>query len=181
MSELPPLADPILLSDYPGGPFTARTIAAASASVRSDCRWHVAPVVTETVTVDGSLSRLLLLPTLRLVTVTAVHVLDDSGTTWMPIVGWRPANAGMLYRPTGWNYGPAGVQVTMSHGYAQTPHDLLPVLAARCQRSLSDSILTQRSETIGTRTSSESYNVNRLQIEAGSDSLAAYRLPVRAA
>jgi hypothetical protein len=179
--ELPPLADPILLADYPGGPFSARTIASASASVRNDCRWHVAPVVTETVTVDGCLSRLLLLPTLRLVNVTGVEVLDDSSTTWLPITGWRIANAGMLYRATGWNYGPAGIRVTMQHGFAETPADLLPVLAARCQRNLADSILTQRSETVGTRTSSESYNVNRLQIEAGASALTAYRLPPRAA
>ncbi len=181
MPELPPLADPILLDEYTGGPFSARAIASASTSVRNDCRWHVAPVISETVTVDGCLSRLLLLPTLRLVSVSAVRVLDDSGTTWMPVTGWRVANAGMLYRATGWDFGPAGVQVDMTHGYAQTPADLLPVIAARCQRNLADSILTQRSETVGTRTASESYNVNRLQIEAGQSALTAYRLPPRAA
>ncbi len=183
MPELPPLADPILLDEYAGGPFSARAIASASTSVRNDCRWHVAPVITETVTVDGCLSRLLLLPTLRLVSVTAVRILDDTETAWMPVTGWRiaKAEAGMLYRAVGWNHGPASIQVDMTHGYAQTPADLLPVIAARCQRNLADSILTQRSETVGTRTASESYNVNRLQIEAGQSALTAYRLPPRAA
>ena len=180
MPSLPPLADPILLDAFPGGPFPTRIIAAASASVRADCHWHIAPVVTETVTVDGARSTLLLLPTLRVVSVATVRV-HVSGDVWLPIVDWRPANAGMLYRPDGWLFGPASIQVTMTHGYEDTPVDLLPVIAARCQRSTANSILTQRSETVGTRTASESYNVNRLQIEAGANVLANYRLPPRVA
>jgi hypothetical protein len=177
--KLPPLADPILLADFPGGPFATRIIAAASASVRADCHWHITPVITETVVVSGARSDLLLLPTLRLVEVTAVRVHTDAG--WLPLTDWRPANAGMLHRPLGWLFGPAAVEVTMRHGYEETPTDLLPVIAARCQRATANSILTQRSETVGTRTSSESYNVNRLQIEAGANVLANYRLPARVA
>jgi hypothetical protein len=176
---LPPLADPHDLTDYPGGPFPERIVRAASASVRADCHWHIAPVISETVTVDGTPGPLLLLPTLRLVSVTAVRVLHRGG--WTAVTDWRIAQAGMLYRTGGWYYGPAGVQVEMTHGYTETPHELIPVIAARCQRTMANSILTQRSETVGTRTASESYNVNRLQLAAGVESLSGYRIPPRLA
>ncbi len=180
---LPPLldpADPAILADFPGAPFAPQVVAAAAESVRSDAGWHIAPVVSETVLCDGSGWRpLLLLPTLRVVSVQEVRAYV--GGLWVVLTGWRHAGSGMLYHPNGWPYGAAGVEVDLTHGYAAAPDDLLPVVAARCQRALVDASITQRSETAGGRTSSESYNINRLQLEAGSSGLGRYKLPGRVA
>jgi hypothetical protein len=169
-----PLVIPAELEDFPGAPFPAAVVMGASESVRSDAGWHIAPVVTETVTVDGSgMSPFLLLPTLKLGQVGSVRVLSDDG--FLPADGWRVAGSGMLYRAHGWPYGIAGVEVTMTHGYDQVPYDLLPILAARCQRAMADTSVTQRSETVLSRTLSESYNAGHL-VGDSSDGLSRYKL-----
>ena len=51
------------------GPITARTqldLDAASDAIREYCGWNIYPQVTETITVDGSGTSVLLLPTMNL-------------------------------------------------------------------------------------------------------------------
>jgi hypothetical protein len=176
----PLISDPALLDDFPGAPFPEIVVTAAEESVRDEAGWHIAPVVTETVTVDGSgASPYLLLPSLRIVSVASVRALVDDA--WVDLTGWRIAGSGMLWRSAGWAYGIAAVEVTMSHGYPTVPAGLLPVVAARCQRSMVDATMTQRSETAGGRTLSESYNINRLEIEASATGLDRYKLAGRVA
>lgn len=60
------------VSDYTGGRLqddddTARMLAAALAAARGHCGWHVSPVRTETLTLDGPGGRLLSVPTLKVV------------------------------------------------------------------------------------------------------------------
>lgn len=168
------------LDGYPGAPFPLEIVDAASESVRSDAGWHIAPVVSETVLCDGAFSTLLHLPTMRLVSVSQVRVLVDG--LWLVLEGWRVAGSGMLHHPLGWAYGIGSIEVDMTHGYDDVPADLLPVIAARCQRARVDASVMQRSETVGSRTSSESYNANRLEVETGvAAGLEKYRLTARVA
>lgn len=167
----------VLASDlvsYPGSPFSADVVASAAESVRSDAGWHIAPVVTETVILDGTGSKMLLLPTLKVVAVTEVRVWENDA--WTVRTGWRIGQSGTLVHDDRWCYGLDSIQVDLQHGYTQAPADLLPIIAARCQRAQVDAILTQRSETVGQRTASESYNINRLEIEAKGTLPARYRL-----
>lgn len=173
----PPLVSASDLTDFPGAPFPLMLVAAASASVRADAGWHIAPVVTETLTLDSDGGRFLVLPTLRLVSV--VSVTDVTGTAGWLLDGWRRTQSGALYRANGWPAGYSAVEVTLTHGYTSVPADLLPVIAARCQRSLTDATITQRSETVGARTSSEAYNINRLELEAANTGVERYMLPPR--
>lgn len=175
---MPPslVSDPTLLDDYPGAPFPAFVVESAAESVRSDAGWHIAPQVTETVTVDGAWSKLLILPTLKLVSVSAVRVWNSTTEVYEARTGWRLAGSGMLWHPLGWDYGVSGVEVDMVHGFDDCPLDLIPVVAARCQRASVDATVTQRSETVGARTSSEAYNINRLEIEAGASGVDKYKL-----
>jgi hypothetical protein len=108
------------LNDFPGGPFGQRRVMAAVAELRALAGWHIAPVLTETVTVDSNGGCDLVLPTRRLVSVSSVN-------SWTS--GWDVYSSGILYRSIGW---PAGrLVVTMTHGFDECPDDLLPVLAAR--------------------------------------------------
>lgn len=107
------------LRDFPGSPFSETAVDVAAASVRSEAGWHIAPVVTETITVRSYGGRELLLPTRRVVSVA-------SAGTW---TDWVVQPEGVLYRHVGW---PAGVyEVTLTHGFDSVPVELLPVLAGR--------------------------------------------------
>lgn len=93
---------------------------AAVASVRSYCGWHIAPEVTETVTVDGSGSSVQMLPTLRLVDLISITnagalVADPEWSTSGMVRGcWTPR-----FR---------GVVAEMRHGFTDWPSDLIAVI-----------------------------------------------------
>lgn len=127
-----PLVTPEQMTGVDGAPFSQAVLDAASASIRGEARWHIAPVITETVTLDSVGGRVLVLPTLRLVSVESV--VDDEG---VPIEGWKMSKAGMLSREAGWPCGFGAVVVTMTHGYEACPADLLPIIGDRTQRRVS--------------------------------------------
>lgn len=94
---------------------------AAQASIRAYCGWHVAPIVEETITRDGSGRSTLLLPTMHVVDVLSVHVAGEDVTDRV-----RWSEAGMLEGvvfPRRFR----NVQVTLLHGYDP---DAVPDLAA---------------------------------------------------
>lgn len=109
--------------------------AAAQASIRAYCGWHIAPVLTETVTVTTRhISRDLRLPTLKLLEVLSVETLDDWQTGRQQ---WRARDEheyewdtdGLLRLTTGghWPRALQGVRVTIRHGYE--PDEVPDVLA----------------------------------------------------
>lgn len=107
----------------------------ASELVRGLCGWHVWPVTTETIRVDGSGSHKLLLPSLRVVDVTSVTDNDAplvvGGDT--PDVNW--SERGWLTRRSGrFTCRDRGVEVTMRHGY-DTALDLAGVVRAVAARA----------------------------------------------
>ena len=91
------------------------------ASVRDYCGWHIAPEITETVTVDGSGTWAQLLPTLRLVDLLSITNAGDvvANPEWSASGVVRGAWTGR-YR---------GVVAEMKHGYATWPSDLLGVMS----------------------------------------------------
>lgn len=122
--KLPPLVTPLNLAADSGGvlkvgdPRLVAACDAASAAVRGYCRWHVAPVVEETITVDGSGGKVLQLPSMRVVDVLEVSVLgcvlDASEFAW--------SAAGLLELHGKWfpkHY--RSVEVTLRHGYDTAP------------------------------------------------------------
>jgi hypothetical protein len=169
-----PLVLPDDLEDFPGAPFADSVVRAAGESVRADAGWHIAPIITETVTVDGpGPNGLLLLPSLRVLSVAAVT--DLTGDNPVQLDGWRLAGSGMLLRRQGWPSGAAALEVVLTHGLDETPAELFPVVAARCQRSSVNSVIAQ--ESLGAR--SVSYNVGRLEPETNDSALDRYRIPAR--
>lgn len=98
---------------------------AACAAVRAYCGWHIAPSVTETVTVDGSGGFTQFIPTLHL---TDVASIANDGTA-LTTPEW--SEFGMIRfssYPYGWTCKFRGVVATITHGYDQCPTEILPIL-----------------------------------------------------
>lgn len=127
--SIPPLAEAADLAYLPGAPFSEEEVAAACAAVRTAARWHIAPQVSMTVSLDVTpCDRWLRLPTGRLVEVSAVRD-ADSAETVDPSTYRVSRNLGQVKRSEPWPAGYERVEVDMVHGYAETPADLFPVIA----------------------------------------------------
>lgn len=143
-TQLPPLAD---AADWPAGAGPvpaglAGELAAASAAVRRWCRWHVSPVIEETVTLNGQGGHHLGLPTMRLVELLTVEERQrGAGQVWVPVdldpltTGVEASEVGSVYRDQRWPVRLSGVRVSMRHGYEpdEVPDlaALVPVIVAR--------------------------------------------------
>lgn len=126
-----PLVAPDDLDGFPGAPFAQGIVDAAAGSVRGEAGWHIAPSITETITLDTDGGRYLFLPTMRLTAVSEVR--DVTGDAPKVLSDWRKSRAGMLYRAGGWPSGLESVEVDLTHGYDACPDELLSVIAARAQ------------------------------------------------
>lgn len=140
-----PLVLPSDLDGFPGAPFSHAVATAASEAVRRECGWHIAPQVTQTLTLDVSGGPVLILPTLRLVSVSEVR--DMTGDNPRVLTGWRMSQAGMLSRRGGWPCGFGAVEVDVVHGYEQCPPELLPVIASSAHRRVRQESMGGRSVT----------------------------------
>lgn len=135
-----PLCSPDDLYSFPGYPFSDDLVAVASADIRAEARWHIAPVVTETVTVFSTGERELFIPSKRIVSVT----LARSGVTVLTFTEIAP---GVLWRPTCWPIG--RIEVDLTHGYDSLPKDLLPVIASRARNAANPRDPSVASRTVG--------------------------------
>jgi len=101
-----------------GDPRLPPLILAATAAIRLWCGWHIAPVITETLALDGEGSASLNLPSGHVVDVTALRV---DGVT-QPVGEWDWSTAGMIRLRRGlFPDRFRCVQVDLTHGYAQAP------------------------------------------------------------
>lgn len=131
-----PIADFVLTSDLDdytaGDPQTL--LAQAQAAIRSYCGWHVAPNITETLTVDGRGSRHLWLPSLHVTDLTSV---TDEGTA-LTTDEFDWSVSGYLERRSGyWSDRPRQVVAVLDHGYEDVPADLVSVAVAMAARTAS--------------------------------------------
>lgn len=129
------LVKPADLASFPGAPFDDAVVDAAVADLRNALGWHVAPVRTETITLDHDGGRDLILPSRKVIDVTAVR--DMTGTTPTAITGYRISAAGYLVGY--WPCGPSAVEVDLDHGYTGTPDDVIAAVASLCAQLRSDS------------------------------------------
>lgn len=169
------LADPSDLADFPGAPFTESIVDAAVGAIRAAARWHIAPVITETLVLDGNFGGpVLFLPTRLLLAVASVEDLTDPDTP-VTLTGWRKSRAGMLSRACGWPCEFESIQVTgMQHGYAGTPPELLQVIAEYAVNARTNSSVRQ--ETSGAE--SITWGAAGAITPTSRDILARYTIPV---
>jgi len=97
---------------------TARMLAAALAAARQYCGWHVSPVKTGVdLVVDGPCSRILALPTRKLLDVTAVTedtiVLDIAALEWSQIGSVRKTSGAY------WSCTYQSIAITIDHGFTE--------------------------------------------------------------
>jgi hypothetical protein len=123
---LPPLLPSEALTGYLDNPDDAR-IAAVTDSIRGRCGWHIAPSVTDTITVDGTGTRVVALPSLH---VTDVDRVTERGAS--VDVEWN--TIGLLRHPHRWTSRWRAIEVTFTHGYAEVPADLVKVVAEAALR-----------------------------------------------
>lgn len=141
MAEIPPLVSAGDLDEFNGAPFSPGTVDAAVSQVRRIAGWHIAPRITQTVTLDHDGSSVVHLPSLLVTEVASVR--DASGSSPRELTGWRWSADGMLSGsfPCGFRV----LEVTFTHGFEACPEDLLPVLASRTQRRAMQESLGSRS------------------------------------
>lgn len=116
------------LVDDGGTGEVTRMLNAALAAARREVGWHVSPVKTaDEIVVDGPDSRILFLPTRRIVELTSV---DEDGTALDPATKLRWSKGGppgLLDRPVGvrkrsggyWSGDYQAITVVMTHGYTE--------------------------------------------------------------
>jgi hypothetical protein len=121
----PPVSDELTPADvevYTSGrlpaadPETQRMLDAALAAARREAGWHVCPVITESLVLDGFGGRALLLPTMNIVAVANIvnngNPVDPTIVTTAGRVGW------LLFISQGcWSYRYAGVTLDLTHGF----------------------------------------------------------------
>lgn len=133
------------LNGFSGAPFPPAVLKSAAGALRSQAGWHIAPEITQTIEIDiRQGQRVVLLPSLHVVKVTEIVNADDG--TVLGAGTWRlRKGSSTLFRHEGW---PETIEVTLTHGHAECPPELLAPLAERCQRSGAGAV---RQESLGAR------------------------------
>lgn len=133
MSGLPPLASIADVADIEGAPTDQARLTIAGEAIRSSCDWHIAPAVEMTMTVSGTGGPILILPSLRVLSVASVRdlLLDEPITDYRIVGGGRLVRAEGALPPYvgyigcgGWPRGLHNIEVTFTHGHDVIPEDL---------------------------------------------------------
>ena len=104
---------------------TTRMLAAALSAARREAGWHVSPVVTETVGLDGPNSRMLRLPTRKVVEL--IEITEDDVTVDLSTVRVSAGSMPGRGRPVAvrkvsdgwWSANYDAIVVEMEHGYTE--------------------------------------------------------------
>ena len=91
------------------------------ATIRAICGWHIAPVITETVTLDGSGSAVQLFPTLAL---RRIISLSNAGTPVDLVANPLQISRRGMVRGLRWTDQYSGVVAEIEHGFDAAPADL---------------------------------------------------------
>lgn len=105
----------------------------ASEAVQEYCGWHIAPVLTETVIVDGTGTQIQTLPTLGLV---SVETVSENGVSFDPAyLDW--STNGVLEKRRGgyWTARRRGVVTGITHGLTAAPGWVKTLICAAAGRA----------------------------------------------
>ncbi len=148
MASIPPL---LTAADFSAGtngvispddPRLGPLLDGASAAVRRYCGWHVTPVISEDVLLDGTGSSLIIVPTLRLVSVSSASndgvTVDQTGFDWSP--------AGLVKLRSGcWSNRYRSVALSISHGFESAP-DVVQIVQQVVANAISSSMGATREQ-----------------------------------
>lgn len=102
--------------------FLAEALKAATARIRNYCGWHIATEQSDTLVLDESRGRVLYLPTLKLSSIDSMTIDGTAVVFETDALQWD--QGGRMWRPS-WSPNYRGVQLTITHGYAEVPADLV--------------------------------------------------------
>lgn len=118
---------------------------AASATVEH-CGWHIAPTITESVTVDGTGTLVQALPTMYMTNLISVNELGRAFD--VSLVDW--SENGLMEKRSGatWTGRRRGIATSIEHGYPSTPGWLTTLICAAAGRAFLGSLAISQ-ETAG--------------------------------
>lgn len=146
---------------------------AAQAAVRRYCGWHVAPVITETITLDGNGSRSILLRSQK---VTEIISVIENGE---PFTDFEWSETGILTKNTGcWSRKHRAITVNLTHGFDEFS-DIAGIIVGIASRAkgAGDGALSKRAGSMAiTRGSNGGAAVSLPLLMTEKEQLASYRL-----
>lgn len=170
------------LPDPPPGA-TNGAISAAWGIIRAYARWHICPIITETLTLDATGTRTINLPTLRLL---GVERLEYAGQEIDP-AGFEFSDAGLIrVGKTALPSRLGGIKATIRHGYDPKEcaeiFQILQALSRRMETGIASQGVVQQttgpfSMRYGTLTGGMPLS-QALLLEPEKQVLARYRLPL---
>lgn len=114
---------------------------AAQGAVRRECGWHVAPVITETLELDGVRGTTLLIPSLRIRELT--QVLNDGVDVTDQVKHSR--TAGVLTLASGWSCDVGAITVKLKHGFdADEVPEVAALIVTLTKRAAASGIVVQQ-------------------------------------
>lgn len=124
----------------------ADPIEAATQAIRDYCGWHVAPPQEDTLTLDGTGTDTILLPSRLVVDVTQVKIRGEE----LPESSYEWSTIGALRRLNGvWPNSYRSIEVTLKHGFTDMSvlADVVESIAARVRMDATGAVSTQRAGT----------------------------------
>ncbi|PZE89945.1 hypothetical protein [Curtobacterium sp. MCBD17_008] len=126
-------------------PFLGYALDVATRMIRDHCGWFVGPVTTETLYLDGPGSRLLVLPTLRVVEVLAVR---QDGVA-LPADAFRVSRgSGMLRTTSPLSEQFGALEVDLRHGYDDVPEPIVDLTLQMAARALGSPLGVVREQSL---------------------------------
>ncbi|WP_058234122.1 hypothetical protein [Devriesea agamarum] len=115
-------------------------------AIRDFCGWHIAPITTETLILDGTGTDTLLLPSRRVIDLKDLKVLDEP----LDLSAYEWSEAGIVRRRNGlWPKRYRSISLTITHGFSDVGA-LVGIAQAVTERIRADrtgSVVSQRAGT----------------------------------
>lgn len=118
----------------------------ATQLIRDYCGWHVAPILEETITLDGNGTDRVLLPSRRVLDVSEVRI----GDSVLGASAFEWSQDGILKRVGGvWPDSYRAIHVTLRHGYEDSGllADLVRAISARAKADPTGMVASKRAGT----------------------------------
>jgi hypothetical protein len=125
--------------------FLGYALDVATRMIRDRCGWFVGPVTTDTLHLDGPGSRLLVLPTLRIVEVTAVRQ-DDVPLDMTTVRVSRDSGMLRAAAPLSGEFG--AIEVDLRHGYDTVPEPIVDLTLQMAARALGSPMGVVREQSL---------------------------------
>lgn len=132
--------DPIVSAQTQVDP--AFWLTAANQAIRTECGWHVAPIITESLVLDGTGDTALLVPSKRVRNI--ISATSDGRDVTDQVKFSR--RAGVLTLASGWSCDVGSIELTIEHGYeVEEVADVASLIVTLTKRAASSGAIVQQS------------------------------------